>query len=647
MSAPSRKTHRSNFHIDAISVLLLAFAIRIWRLDVQSLSGDEAFSVMNWTRTSLDHLLGVIALIDPQPPAALLSLYGWVRLVGDTEFAGRMLSAFASTVTVAAAYGISSQLVNKRAAILACILTASNPYQIWYAQDLRSYSLWMAFNAVTLWFMLRVLKHPAHPGHWTAYILSATISVYTFYLELFMLVAHNLFAIWTLRSQWRYLLRWFLAQLIIGLLLAPWFLRPELRVSGYEPTGGAPDLLDAVVTLTTGRTFPAAPYFTVSNQAVSVPTLLMVTLLATSLVLVWRFDSRRAAPFLTLHAFIPLLLLSLLAIITRKGYFNPRYTSASSLPFILIIATGLYSQKSPQNQAARSIRMYLALFCAGLMAILYTRSLVHYHFDNTYAKAPAWHDLVELLDRQTQPADVIIRNFPDPAFDYYYRGSTPNFTLPIEENAPAASTHAKLAQLTEMYEYLWLLPVDSSAFDQERTVATWLQANTQLISDQWVGTTRILQYASWESIPTNYFHLPSTDFAATARLIGYRITPPSSEWDRGVTIFVELFWKPYRTTDKPLTLFVHLLGPIDPGGSPLWAQDDHPPQHERMSSLSWPLNQPFRDVYRIALPPNAPPGAYTLTAGLYDPVTGERVPIRQGGPSAENNAATILSFVLP
>src|SRR5687768_16632415 len=102
-------------------ILLAGFVLRVWQLDAQAQSGDEAFSILNWTRVSLSHLFGKTAIADPQPPATLLSLYIWVRLVGDTEFAARMLSVLASTVTIASSYALGRQLLGRRAALLAVL----------------------------------------------------------------------------------------------------------------------------------------------------------------------------------------------------------------------------------------------------------------------------------------------------------------------------------------------------------------------------------------------------------------------------------------------------------------------------------------------------------------------------------------------
>lgn len=622
----------------AAAILLLGFALRVWRIDAHALSGDEAFSIINWTRTSLPHLLNTIALIDPQPPITLISFYAWVRLVGDTELAARMLSALSSTLTIAAVYSISRRLFSSRVALTAALLCAANPYQIWYSQDIRSYALWMAASATTLLLLLRTVDSPQRFSRWAAYVIATALSVYTFYLELFTLVVHNLYFLWQLRTNRKVLKPWILSQSAIALLLLPWFGRPRLWQSGYQPTGGTAQPIRAFIVLLFGNTLPSAA---VPNSDF-IAGIAALVVIVTAFTILWRRYSTRQALFLTLTATLPVILLSVLAVFTHKGYFNPRYVSASSVPLIIIVAAAL-NLFSAQNQA--SLRKYTLLIPVTLLTALYVQSLAHYHFDPQSAKSPPWPDIVTVLQEQTGPDDIIIRNFPDPAFDYYYQGTTTTETLPHTANAPAAETTEHLERISLQYQYLWFLPVDSAAFDRERTVASWLNSNMALISDQWVGNARILEYAAWETVPSDYTALPSIQFDGVIELIGYRITPPPQHWSPGARVTLELVWQPLEPTDKPLTVFVHLVGPPGPNGSILWAQDDHLPQNGRIDSTTWAPGTIFRDVYHIELPLAAHPDPYFITAGLYNP-SGERIDLERED-SVDDNAATILQLTLP
>jgi hypothetical protein len=118
----------------------------------------------------------------------------------------------------------------------------------------------------------------------------------------------------------------------------------------------------------------------------------------------------------------------------------------------------------------------------------------------------------------------------------------------------------------------------------------------------------------------------------------------------GETLAVELFWVPLRRSEADLTVFVHLLGPPRADGSPLWAQDDHPPQRGRANTTIWRVGQILRDVYQLTIPPDTPAGIYHLTVGLYDPVSGQRVPIAQPGaaqPEPDGVLVVTLTVVEP
>jgi hypothetical protein len=58
----------------------------------------------------------------------------------------------------------------------------------------------------------------------------------------------------------------------------------------------------------------------------------------------------------------------------------------------------------------------------------------------------------------------------------------------------------------------------------------------------------------------------------------------------------------------------------------LVAQADGWPQEGRMLTIQWRAGEYIEDSYTLMIPPDAPPGPYILSAGLYDAATGERQP---------------------
>lgn len=627
----------------ALIILLAGFVLRIYRIHAQAYSGDEAFSVINWTRASLDYLFQTIALIDPQPPAVLLTFYGWVRLVGDSELATRMLSVLASMVTLATAYNIARRLANPRTALIALTFAAVNPFQIWYAQDFRSYSLWFCLSALSVLSMLRALEQPQRLSRWGIYVIVATASAYTFYLEGFFLIAQNLFVILTEVHRRSHLLkRWAMSQAVVLLLLTPWFLQPSLRQSGYSPTAGPPNIPWAFEALIFGETLPAwlNPHLITIASHTFTP-LAIAAMLLTTCGLIVSARQHRLLTFLALYCLLPITLLGALAAITQRGYFRPRYVGAASIPLILALAIVLNAILGHRALTRLPKTLLGGTLAASILAASGI-SLWSYYF--VQQKAPLWREIANTLAEQVTSADVVIRNFPDPAFDYYYAAPAPAMLLPVHADASPAETEHTLADLLERHNYLWFLPVPSATFDRDQIVARWLYTHAQLISEQWIGNTHLLQFAAPEARPEQIATTSSIVFADLALLRGYRITPPQGTWEAGTTLYLELFWEPLSRSERPLTVFVHLLGPPRPDGSPLWAQDDHPPRRDPTATQNWRSGELLRDIYMLTLPVGLPEGEYAIAVGFYNAATGERLVIDPRIPQSEPQGATLLTF---
>jgi hypothetical protein len=61
--------------------------------------------------------------------------------------------------------------------------------------------------------------------------------------------------------------------------------------------------------------------------------------------------------------------------------------------------------------------------------------------------------------------------------------------------------------------------------------------------------------------------------------------------------------------------------------NPLWGQVDRLPVDGNAPTNAWAPGQVVGDPYALPVDPNAPPGQYTLTVGLYDALSGERLPV--------------------
>jgi hypothetical protein len=108
---------------------------------------------------------------------------------------------------------------------------------------------------------------------------------------------------------------------------------------------------------------------------------------------------------------------------------------------------------------------------------------------------------------------------------------------------------------------------------------------------------------------------------------------------QGDTLRVVLYWQALRPVDTDYRSFVHLDAPTD---QRTWAGSDNYQPGDATAQIdiptsTWDTAHYVRDEHFIRVPPNVPPVRFSLRAGLYDPDTGQRLPLA----SAEGNTITL------
>jgi uncharacterized membrane protein len=116
-------------------------------------------------------------------------------------------------------------------------------------------------------------------------------------------------------------------------------------------------------------------------------------------------------------------------------------------------------------------------------------------------------------------------------------------------------------------------------------------------------------------------HATDVTFGQTGRLIGYNLAPPADGFRPGATIPLTLYWQAAAATERPYTVFVHL---VDAAGA-IHGYGDGEPGGGRLPTTSWLAGEYLTDVHQINVAAGAPAGAYRLRIGLYDPTTGQRL----------------------
>lgn len=175
-------------HWLALSLVVAAgFFLRIAHLNAKPFWFDECFSV-ELARLNWNTFLRVLWWREANMTLYYLLLRAWLHL-GQSEFLIRSLSVVFAATTIPAVYWVAKLLYDRRTALLASALFACNAYSVRYAQEARSYALFVLLATLSSGLLVAWLRQPSRQNR-SAYILISVLAVYAHLYALLLVVAH-------------------------------------------------------------------------------------------------------------------------------------------------------------------------------------------------------------------------------------------------------------------------------------------------------------------------------------------------------------------------------------------------------------------------------------------------------------------------
>lgn len=557
-----------------LAVLILGFGLRLHRLGTQNIWWDEGHAV--WTaRQSLRQVTQITAH-DVHPPLYLWMLHGWMRLVGDSEFAVRYLSVIGGMLTLALTYVVARRLVGRRPAMLATLLIATARFQIWWSQEARMY-VWASFWALlSIYFFARLRQN--RPGAWWSYVLSSLAAMYTLYLSILVLLLENLFVlvtIWRKPQRRRSWYRWLLAQASIAILYSPWL---YMAFSSSRTDAARESFAFYRVWQLYGAVLVAG----VSTNLDRYTWLLMpFALLACAGIALLLFDRRQPQRYGFTGWEVGLLLLLPLVIpplvvyglsIPRGMFYSPKPEARYLLlfsPLFYILIAGTLAILWLKSRWGRIVTV------AGVLLVLGTSvSVLPEHYAGRYLR-DEYQTAMAVLATHARPGDAVLLVSGDryPVFLYYYDRQFSDGWGPQVYLMPQYSTRftvdnvdAELAPLMAAHDRLWLASLERSLQDPEDLVKPWLDAHTSQVLHVAQGHNDLWLYASPPEPPAAQFimgqpqHVLDPPAALGAgTLVGYDM--PTTEFRPGDVVRPGL----YVTAGQDLTLdvrWIHASGQV-------------------------------------------------------------------------------------
>ena len=459
-----------------LAIGLVAFSLRVYRLNYHNIWGDEAVSI--WLSKML--LPQVVAGgADTHPPLYPLLLHWWLRLAGDSSFAVRFLSVIPGILSVSGVYALGRRLSGHRIGMLTAGLAAISPFAVYYSQETRMYA-WVAFfSMLSVYSFLRLLQQSAPSNSvrfgrvhvWYLVFFAGTLAaIYTHYYAFLVLMAQNLFALWRWRKGRLRLLTWLAVQAGLAIAYVPWVLaqfqflegKAGSRFYAWGPVGMYNVWVRSLKAFGAGTTVPSP----VGWMALGLSGFVAIGLV---------FAVRRQAPpgiaednehpFLATYLLVPLFIAWLLG--PLLPFFWERYLIVILPAYQLLLTIGLLT-------AVRH-RLMQAGVLAFIVALSFF-SLGNYYFNPAYIRS-GYRDLMAYVEEHAQPGDsLLLANLQQEAlFAYYGTEQMPPYWF---ANSWYPQFQTDLQTITEGHDRLWLVMFGNPAeYDPAFVLENWLSQN--------------------------------------------------------------------------------------------------------------------------------------------------------------------------
>lgn len=464
-------------------LILLAFGLRVYHLDYQSLWRDE-MDALRFALFPLPRLLGTFAQQGWNGPLYFLLLRLWIMGTGQTEFALRFPSFLGGVLTVPLIYALGRQLGSRRLAMVGSLLAVTSPYLVWYSQEAKMYALLTAGVLLSWYLYLRGLKE----GGWETWVGYVVITSGCMYLHLLaaVLISAQGAAFLLQWCRYRHRLRpWLGAMAALTLPYLP-FARWEIPLLFSNFQTGHPfyPLVQILAILLQAFSLGTASLALSQRLPVLLYGGLTVTLFL-SLASLFLYRDRKSLQLLLCWLLLPPVIIYLISL--RLPVFNARYLIWTTPAFLLLLGAGLLAVM--EQSRPFFILCLIGLLIANAQA-LWLQS--HTPIKSDFRSAAAY------VRDHRQPGEPVLFLIPYVryTFEYYYGPSDPWIEAPYTNyGASPAEVDRRMREAVEGQKGVWLVSSEPELWDERGLVQEWLESNGRRTDEGAFVRVRVAHYA--------------------------------------------------------------------------------------------------------------------------------------------------------
>ncbi|MFQ5855523.1 MAG: glycosyltransferase family 39 protein [Anaerolineae bacterium] len=677
-------------------LILLAFAVRTYDLDGKSIWSDEGLSLYRAREPVPSIVSGQIVIQgiptqDTQPPLYFLLLHALMSVAGTSTYVAKYLSVLASLLIIPLLYVLGRRLMGNTVGLLAAMIGALSPLYLWYAQEIRMYTLLVALSTASMYTLIRavgsvagepkgqgdketrrqgggekrrdhlVTPSPCHPltlspphlrtpapqHRWgLAYFVVTAAMVYTHYSALFLVGFQGLYLVIRAARRRRW---WLLAPVAVAGLVTLPVIPFVVKRLGIGPERDFHFVPLWIIVRDLWNAFSLG--LSVDFYHVYPLDIIFLGVLVVGLLALLPLDA------IVLGSVLGLSLV--LSPVEGKGSVEGLRTRDERhrqgvAPFLLgylfvpILALYAASHIKPMYQGARHLMIvspaYYLMLSAGLLAlrrrarpalVVSTAVIVigmglstsNYFTDSRYLKDDL-RGLAYYFQAHQGPNDALILSDSVLTLAFqYYLGEDASIDAVPRFGTPLQSDFPN--QIRALIERYDRLWFMSP----HRPVRAWLDRNL-FQSDEvyFEGMDIPVMAAVYECEDPRLTEAPDGLRGETTELGGllafHGYTVPHNPVSAGEILATHLYWEPQRALDTDYQITLALMDDI--GNK--WGDGDSAPFRGLHPTSTWEPGTVLRNRHELMVNPGAPPGVYHLQLHVYDPASGDILPRSDGSP---------------
>jgi uncharacterized membrane protein len=430
-----------------VAILTCQAAFTFATLGQQSFDSGEVVTATRIIHPSYGATFDAYSTIERSGPLYYTLAWGWSHMFGVGEVALRSLSAIVGLASTVFMFLAARELFSRRAAVIAAAITALNPDVFWYAQEARSYALYICLSAAAFYFFARAWKRPSRAA-FAAWAIAGALAISTHYFAALAVGGEALWLIAIHRRRPRQALAATGAIAAVGLALLPLAIHQEGSGRANQFTSipiierGAAAVvkfMSGEVAATSGQWSTIPPV----ARTIGIVALALCAVAILVLAVRGRPIERRVAGVvgsIALFAWgVPVALA-----LTGFDYVEPRNLICVLPPLLLVVAGGIdvAMRAFERRRWTRGVRLAPAIPLIGVMALMIAAivTLPRLQRDN-------WRGITRLILRTPQ-VGIVLTEPPaaSKALSYYFHEPLPKLSKAKFRSGVRASSIATISR---------------------------------------------------------------------------------------------------------------------------------------------------------------------------------------------------------